>query len=111
MFCNKCGKELRKDENYCSNCGYKLEYSNDKKTKLSNSKITRLIIFFLIIISILFIVIVLSNTVKNSIKKTMSHNKDIVTNQTTKSETVTRLTDMKNEQKEKINEFTKQYGE
>lgn len=46
MFCNNCGTKLKKDQNYCSNCGKKTLYleqqekteSNDVKNSIKNNK-------------------------------------------------------------------------
>ena len=39
MFCNKCGKELKNNDKFCSSCGNNIDYNNEEYEKaISNEK-------------------------------------------------------------------------
>lgn len=58
MFCNKCGKEIPDNSQYCEHCGYNLLKQKPRKsktTKKSKKKVVITIIVAIILISIVFI--------------------------------------------------------
>ena len=39
MFCNKCGKQLREDDIFCSNCGAKVDFGNSSGSRMAPGEI------------------------------------------------------------------------
>ena len=36
MFCTQCGKEIKKQTSFCTNCGFKFDYETKPKVKIEN---------------------------------------------------------------------------
>ena len=36
MFCTQCGKEIKKQTSFCTNCGFKFYYETKPKVKIEN---------------------------------------------------------------------------
>ena len=36
MFCTQCGKEIKKEISFCTNCGFKFDYETKPKVKIKN---------------------------------------------------------------------------
>ena len=36
MFCTQCGKEIKKQTSFCTNCGFKFDYETKPKVKKEN---------------------------------------------------------------------------
>ena len=36
MFCTQCGKEIKKETSFCTNCGFKFDYETKPKVKIEN---------------------------------------------------------------------------
>ena len=36
MFCTQCGKEIKKETSFCTNCGFKFDYETKPKFKIEN---------------------------------------------------------------------------
>lgn len=52
--CMKCGKELKDDQNFCDNCGYRIENSSSTSdTQFTNNQIPKKIKAVLLPLSLL----------------------------------------------------------
>ena len=36
MFCTQCGKEIKKETSFCTNCGFRFDYETKPKVKIEN---------------------------------------------------------------------------
>lgn len=81
MICNKCGNEIKENENFCSKCGNKIERQESKlndETKSDNKekKGKRKIIILGIIILVVIIIVLAYILITNSINKNNSESQD-----------------------------------
>lgn len=84
MICNKCGNEIKENENFCSKCGNKIERQENKlndETKSDNKdnkekKGKRKIIITAIIILVVIIIVLAYILITNSINKNNSESQD-----------------------------------
>lgn len=81
MICNKCGNEIKENENFCSKCGNKIERQESKlnyETKSDNKdkKGKRKIIIVGIIILAVIIIVLAYTLISNSINKNNSESQD-----------------------------------
>lgn len=80
IYCEKCGKELKYDQNFCNNCGTKNSFLNkemfniEKKKKEKKSFVKGILIFLGLTIILLFI---LKGTINHVNRETENSTKEI----------------------------------
>lgn len=71
-ICKKCGKELKKGNNFCTNCGAPIGLYSTKKIDLK-LKLWQVIIIIFIIIIVLMMLIFMNNKSKNELKQSTNY--------------------------------------
>lgn len=112
-FCKSCGKELKKTDNYCDNCGQKVEISvsdineeNNNKSGLSNEKKEKYKKILIIVVVIFIIISIITSTDQENNNNSNENN-----NQTSNITNNNEITDSGNKSlEEKWNAYYKDNG-
>ncbi|MCI9110208.1 MAG: DUF2116 family Zn-ribbon domain-containing protein [Bacilli bacterium] len=89
MKCGKCGRSINENDDFCSNCGEKINKENKPNNTKTNKKL--IIIFAVEIFLVFLVILIINNYYSNSDSKAISRNefKEILTEKNYKIEDVT----------------------
>ena len=82
MYCNKCGKEIIDDSNFCSYCGSKIEEfkvnSNESSQVKKKDESTFWVVVFFVILSFAILMIILVSTNNDNVSNNSTNNNIVV---------------------------------